>query len=178
MRSEAFLASLALSSLLGTSQETVPSELEVKAAYLVNFAKFAEWPSAAFPDAGSPIIVGVLGRDPFGEILDRVLAGQKAGSRPFKLRRGKRIADMEGCHLLFIAEADRDRVGDALSELRGRNILTVSDSENFASLGGVIGFYVDQKRIRFEVNPQALEKQGLKLSSKLLKLARIVNGGR
>jgi hypothetical protein len=165
---------VALVVLTGTSQEKVLSEYEVKAAYMVNFARFTEWPREAFAGEASAVLIGVVGRDPFGEALDKTLAGQKVGARPFEIRRGKRLADVGECHLLFISDADRERVEDALIALRGRHVVTVSDYLEFAAMGGVIGFYAEGKKIRFEVNPRAAERQGVKLSSKLLRLARIV----
>jgi hypothetical protein len=162
--------------LLGAGQEKPPSEYEVKAAYLFNFAKFVEWPAQSFPTDSSPLVFGVLGKDPFGETLEQAFAGQKVGGRGFEIRRGARIQDLGPCHILFISDSESERLEAVLDSIRGMNALTVSDLDKFASSGGVIGFFHEEKRIRFEVNPDAAQRAGLKLSSKLLKLARIVKG--
>jgi hypothetical protein len=167
---------LALTSLGGMAQEKAPSEYEVQAAYLFNFAKFTEWPATAFPQENAPIVLAVLGRDPFGNILDRTFSGQKIGARNFEIRRGARLEDIGACHILFVSGSESGRLEAVFEGLRNLNVLTVSDIEKFAGSGGTLGFFVDEKKIRFEANPDAAQRAGLKLSSKLLKLARIVKG--
>lgn len=164
----------ALCLLSGATQDKGPSEYEVKAAYVLNFARFAEWPAESFENDSAPVILGILGRDPFGSLLDRTLANQKIGKRGIEIRRGARLQDLGTCHLLFISETETERVEQAIAGARVQGVLTISEFENFAALGGAIGFYAEEKRIRFEVNLRACEKNGIKLSSKLLKLARIV----
>ena len=168
------VSAVSLCLVTGAAQEKSPSEYEVKAAYLLNFAKFAEWPADAFAGEAAPIIVGILGHDPFGELLDRTLANQKIGKRGLEIRRGARLQDLGTCHLLFVSESETERVEQAIAGARTQGVLTVSEFASFASLGGAIGFYVEEKRVRFEVNLRAAEKNGIRLSSKLLKLARIV----
>lgn len=169
------LAMIGLPALLGAGQgETPPSEYEVKAAYLLNFARFVEWPTGAFAQETSPVVLGVLGRDPFGNALDRILGAQKIGGRSFEIRRAARLQELGTCHILFISASEGDRMDGILSSLRGQATLTIADMEKFAPSGGVIGFFTEEKRVRFEANPAAAQRAGIKLSSKLLKLARIV----
>jgi len=175
-RSFCIVALLALALPAWGAQEKAPSEYEVKAAYLFNFAKFTEWPAAAFPHENASIVLGVLGKDPFGGFLDRTFAGQKLGSRCFEIRRGARLEEIGPCHILFICDSESDRLEGILEGLRTLNVLTVSDIEKFAASGGTLGFVMDEKKVRFEANPEAAQRAGLKLSSKLLKLARVVKG--
>jgi hypothetical protein len=141
------------------------SEYEVKAAFLVNFAQFVKWPAKP----GVQPSIGILGDDPFGGALERVAHGN--------IGRSQRLEDLKGCQILFISKSERPRIGQILASLQGTGVLTVSDIEEFARKGGVIGFFMDGAKVRFEINPEAGQKAGLEISSKLMKLGRIVNSG-
>jgi hypothetical protein len=167
---------LALTDLGAAAQENPPSAYEVQAACLFNFAKFTEWPATAFSKDSAPIVLAVLGKDPFGTVLDRTFAGQKIGARYFEIRRGGRLGDIGLCHILFVSESESGRLEAVFEALRNQNVLTVSDIERFAGAGGTFGFFTEEKKIRFEANPDAAQRAGLKVSSKLLNLARIVKG--
>lgn len=151
-------------------------EYPVMAAFLFNFSKFVEWPADAHSGPGSPVVVCVAGKDPFGESLDRTFRGQTVGGRPFQIVRVARREEIPACHILFVAESDGEGAGAVLEGLRSRHVLTVSDRKDFAAWGGMIGFYREDGRIRFELNAAAVDRSSLKVSSKLIKLARLVPG--
>ena len=155
----------------------LPSEYQIKAAFLFNFAQFVEWPSASFRDPATPFAIGILGDDPFGPTLDQIVQGESIGSRKLTIRRSRRLDDLKSCQLVFVGRSEQEHLRDVLDALGNTPVLTVSDIDGFASSGGMIGFYLDQNRIRFEINPQRAQKQGLKLSSQLLSLGRIRSGG-
>ena len=157
------------------AQSKVATEYEIKAAFLYNFAKFVEWPLSAFSDSRQPMSICVFGRDPFGRALEDALLGKTIGDHPVLLGHAKQPADLAGCHIVFVGAADSTRLPDLLTHLRGRAVLVVGESEGFASAGGTIQFVLDQNRVRFAINPDAAERAGLRISSKLLALAMIVH---
>ena len=146
-------------------------EYEVKAAFLYNFAKFVEWPEEAFRDSTAPITIGILGKNPFQGELREVIKGKTVQGRKLDVRRVKGHLT---CHILFIASSEKDNLKKILQRLAGSCALTVSDIEDFASRGGIIGFLTEENRVRFEINVDAAERAGLRVSSKLLKLAKVV----
>jgi hypothetical protein len=148
-------------------------EYDVKAAFLRNFATFAEWPATAFPQPDSPFVIGVLGEDPFGPILDQIMNGEHIGKRPVLVRRCKRLDDARSCQLLFISASEAARLDEILRRLDGLPVLTVGDTPDFAEKGGQIGF-VTTTSVRFNINQQAVRNAGLAISSKILHLAQLV----
>lgn len=159
--------------MAGARADAQGLEYQVKAAFLFNFTKFVEWPFDAFTAPGDPVTVCVVGDDPFGESLDAVVQGETANGRPLKVHRTRSFADLRTCHMLFVPRSER-RQGTILASLRGAGILTVGDGDGFLTDGGIIRFVLDQNRVRFEVNLAAAEGNRLRLSSKLLRLARRV----
>jgi hypothetical protein len=149
-------------------------EYQVKAVFLLNFAQFVDWPADAFPDADTPVVIGVLGDDPFGGVLDQTVRGERLGGRSFQVRRYQRVDEIKICHILFIARSEESRPEGILAGLKNRPILTVSDVDGFAERGGMIRFVTDRNRIRLQINPPAAEAAHLTISSKLLRLAEIV----
>ncbi len=148
------------------------SEYEVKAAFLLNFTKFVEWPASAFPEPKSPLTICILGKDPFGRTLDELVAGEDVSGRPLAVRRITRPPEPGACQVLFLAKGTGD-VADVLRGLR-RDVLTVGDRPDFLLQGGMIAFVLDNRRVRFDINQTAAEAAGLKLSSRLLMVARSV----
>lgn len=146
--------------------------LHVKAAFLLNFAAFVTWPETAFADANAPVVVGVYGADPFGAVLDDVLAGEAVSGRPFLVRRIPRGGDAGGCHILFVSESERGRMAAVLRAVRQKPVLTVADGAEFVAAGGMIGFVVERGRIRFRINQDAAKGAGITISSRLLRLAQ------
>ncbi len=148
----------------------VPEEYRLKAAFLYNFIKFVEWPSGAFADPTSPMVVCVLAGDQFFEAI-RSLEGKTVDQRMLTIRRMARAEDAGQCHVLFIDSSERDRAGRMLESVGNRAVLTVSDMEGFVRSGGMIGLIESGNRIRFEINVAGARFAGLKISSKLLRLA-------
>ena len=150
------------------------SEYAVKAAFLLNFTRFVEWPTNAFADAKSPLVIGVLGENPFGELLSQTLAGQATQGRPLVLRHLNPGDDTAGCHLLFLGSSVHDSVGSILESLKNSPVVTVGEHERFVDLGGMIGFVLVKDSVRFDINPAVATAARLKLSAKLLAVARSV----
>ena len=149
-------------------------EYQVKAVFLFNFAQFVDWPPEAVPDSQAPLIIGILGADPFDGLLDATVRGEHRGARPLEVRRYQRVEDVKACDILFVAAPQGDHPEEVLAGLKNRPILTVSDSDGFAERGGMVGFATDRNRIRLKVNLRATQAARLTVSSKLLRVAEIV----
>jgi hypothetical protein len=145
-------------------------EYLVKAAFLYNFAKFTEWPSEAYADASAPLMVCVLGQDPFGKALDS-LAGKRINGRRVALSRLARVEEAVQCQLVFISESEEGRVPGIVGYLAGRPVLTVCNAPGCTRFRGIIHLRVVSERIRFAIDIDSAKSAGLKLSSKLLALA-------
>jgi len=154
------------------------SEYQLKAVFLFNFAQFVEWPPEAFETADVPIVIGVVGEDPFGPYLDDVVRGEQVKGRALLVKRFKRLEDVDDCHILFISSAEAARARGARGALAGRSILTVSDAGRTAPNATMIQFVDAQKRIRLRIDVETATAAGLTISSKLLRAAEIVPGGR
>jgi hypothetical protein len=150
-----------------------PTEYELKAAFIYNFAKFVEWPASSFSSPSEPLQICVLGNNPLSADLQNIVAEKSIGSHPLQVR-GLEKPGIKGCHALFIGSAESDHVQQALQAAQGASVLTISDSSDFLERGGMINFIFDQNRIRFEVNLKAAQAARLHLSSKLLSLAKSV----
>jgi hypothetical protein len=147
-------------------------EYEVKAAFLLNFLQFVDWPATSVTNTAAPLVIGVLGEDPFGSVLDETIKGETVQGRPLQVKREKKVAHLKDCHLVFITRSERGQLKESLRELRDSPTLTVSDLEAFCKQGGMIGLLSESGKIRFEINQAAAEAGGLKISSKLLRLGR------
>jgi hypothetical protein len=145
------------------------SELEVKAAFIYNFIKFVHWPSATF-EAADELVLCVFG-DALQGPLERIAAGKKAQDKRLSVRTLSDPHDAESCHVLFISSAHEAQLGSILDAIRGRPVLTVGEIERFALRGGIIGVFVSEHRVRFEINAENADRAGLQISSQLLKLA-------
>jgi hypothetical protein len=168
---------LAVTALPATTPAPSPqavSEYKVKAAFLFNFAKFVEWPERDH-DRDS-VTLGVVGLDPFGESLDEVVRGKTVGTKPIAIRRFAGIDELEPCDILFISQSETSRLEEILKALDGTATLTVGEDDEFALRGGIIRFFIQESKIRFEINLEAAEHEGLQVSSKLLQVARTVPG--
>lgn len=147
-------------------------EYQVKAAIVYKVAKFVEWPNDAFLTNGSPLIMCISGVDPFGQYIDN-LNGQMIQGRPFIIRRaGDDYSQLERCHIVFVGpDPEQDSVMDSI---RNSPVLTIGDSSGFAESGGMLGLSVDNHRVAFEINLNAVRDAGLDISASLLQLATIV----
>lgn len=154
-----------------------PTEYQVKAVFLFNFSQFVDWPPAAFADSRSPLIIGVLGRDPFGAMLDEIVNGETVNGRPLAVRRYQSVEQVDACHILFIDRSQDPQLDAVLAALKGRSILTVGDFEGFARRGGIVRFATVGNKIRLRVNLTAAQQAKLTISSKLLRPAEILAPG-
>lgn len=175
-RSAVLVTACMLCSLLpGRAQSRVDNEYRFKAVYLLNFLQFIQWraDSSAGQNSG-PIIIGVAGEDPFGPLLDQTVTGELVGGRRIVVRRFRDIAEVDSCNLLFIPRTLRKGNPPVLRELARRGIVTVGESGEFATEGPVLNFYLNDGKLRFEINETALREAGFTISSRLMKLARII----
>ena len=155
---------------------SAPNEYALKAAFLYNFAKFVTWPDSSLGHAAEPFVIAVLGDDPFGPVLEATVAEKHVGGHPIAIERASDLSDLGRCQLLYISDSEKRLIRWITSELEGRPILTVASTEGFARDGGMIGLLLDGEQIRFDVSPMNIEQVGLRISSKLLSLARDVIG--
>jgi len=160
------------------AQTVATKEYQVKAVFLFNFSQFVTWPTNVFPEAQTPLTIGVLGEDPFGAYLDETVRGEKANGRPLVIQRYRNIKEAKNCQILFVSHSEKKHVEQILAGLKDKNILTVSDMEDFAMKGGIIRFMAAQNKIHFAINLQAAKNANLVISSKLLRLAEIVESGK
>ncbi|MFZ4394573.1 MAG: YfiR family protein [Kiritimatiellia bacterium] len=159
------------------AQGSQRSEYEVKAAFLPLFAQFVKWPPMSFADTNAPLVIGILGDDPFGEALDRAVKNLNAvDNRKLVIKRSRKVADVKSCHVLFICKSEKDRLDQILADIAGGGgaVLTVGDTDGFAARGGMINFVLRENKVRFEINRDAAAHRNLCISSELLSLANIV----
>lgn len=149
-----------------------PTEYQVKAAYLFDFAKFVKWPTSTASDDSFAICV--LGNDPFGDSLDSIVSGERIEGKPVTARRISSPADAKDCRVVFVGQSEQSRLASILPTLSRLPVLTVSDANGFLDHRGIIQFVMDNDRVRFKVNLSAAEQAGLTLSSELLKVATSV----
>ena len=166
------LIGFTLSTQLLYGQKPAP-EYQVKAAFLYNFTRFIDWPTTAFRSPTSPFVIGIIGDDPFGGYINSTVKGEKVNNHPIIVQRYDNIQDVTDCHMLFISSPATARVKDIVRAIGRRGILTVSDMENFTRHGGMVNFYKENSKIRFEVNVASSRSAQLDISSKLLTVARI-----
>ena len=169
----ALWAGLAGASLHAQPPKTA-GEYEIKAAFLYNFARYVEWPSERLPAPGGAFVVTILGEDPFGEALDAVTRDRTIHDRPLAVRRVARVEDVGASQILFISRSEVEDLPRILQRLEAAPILTVGETAQFAERGGMIRFRREGARIGFDINVVSTERAGLRVSSQLLKLARIV----
>jgi hypothetical protein len=149
-------------------------ELRVKARFLYTFGKYVDWPPDTFGSATNAVVIGILGKDPFGGILDETVAGKAINGHRVNIRRFQRVEDIETCHVLFISASEKEQLPNIRSPLAGRKILTVSDLDGFFQTDGQIHFVMQDNRVRFDINLEAIRRAGLKLDANLIREARRV----
>lgn len=162
---------LALLSLPAHALATPDKEHRVKAVFLYNFAQFVEWPDSAFTGPKEPLVVGILGDDPFQDFLDDVVKGESVKGHPIVVKRFKRLEDIKECHVLFIGANEAARLDGQVGELKARRILTVGESQDFIDHGGMVCFVNEGGKVRLKINLGAVQGADLNVSSKLLRLA-------
>ncbi len=157
------------------AQPDPPGEYQLKAVFLFNFAKFVDWPATSFAGPQSPFVVCILGPAPFGRAVDDVFRDKTVDNRPVVIERFKNIAQARQCHMVFVSQSEGFHLADIILHLRGECVLLVGESDGFAEAGGVIQFVIEDNRVHFLINPDAAGRAGLKISSQLLSLARVVH---
>ncbi len=170
-----FLVGLCL--LTAVAQAQSATEYQVKAAFLFNFARFVEWPAEAFPSADSALQICILGQDPFGRDFEQVIVDKVVSGRRIEIAHPDGVPQARACQILFIAASEKPRFPAILQGLKGASVLVVGDTPGFAALGGAINFVLDDGRVRFEINLKAAELAHLKLSARLLTVAKVVLNG-
>lgn len=149
-------------------------EFQIKAAFLYNFAQFVEWPPNTFETDESPLVIGILGMDPFGTFLDDLVKGERVNGRTLLVERYATVDEMGECHVLFVSGSEGNRIDEVATRLKGRHILTVCDWEAYARQGAIVWFAMERNRVRLRINLDAAKAAGLTISSKLLRSAETV----
>ena len=176
----------------GAESDSAPGrEYQIKAAFLYNFIKFVDWPKEKMADSNEPIIIGIIGKDPFGRVFEPI-KNKKVKNRIVVIKRFKSFEEIKKlgehdkaefdrninylrkCHLLFVCSSEKDKVKEVLALVKDHSVLTVADTKGFLESGGTINFLMEDKKVRFEINVTAAKKSKLKISSKLLRLAKRV----
>lgn len=177
MKLRPFISLLVLCTLIAAHQPPQPEtlkEYKVKAVFLFNFTRFVEWPTTSFATTDAPFVIGIVGKDPFGAYLDESVQEENVQGHPFAVRRFRSVDQVKQCHLLFINTSNKEDVSRVLEKLKDQPVLTVGDQQDFSRQGGMIGFITENGKIRLRINREAAKHADLTISSKLLKLAEIV----
>lgn len=166
--------SLGMGANAQSSDSPESSEYLIKAGFIYNFAQLVQWPAGAFSQEDSPIVIGILGTDPFGAIIDRVIENKKLAGRTLVVKRLKRGAAVKDCNILFVSSSEAAHLDEVIQSTKGMPILTIGETPGFAVRGGIINLTLEGNRVRFEVNIEAAKQANLNISSRLLALAKIV----
>ncbi len=154
---------------------TIDREYTIKAAFLYHFLSYIDWPEGTFTDDQQPFVIGVFETDPFGSVLDKIAATKNVGGRPIEIRRLDYSEALTSCHLLFISgKVNPATQKKVLAQLADSHVLCVGEIEDFVEQGGAAQFFVEGNKVRFAFNTTAVDRSNLKVSSKLLSLAKIV----
>jgi hypothetical protein len=157
--------------------QDVSKEYQVKAVFLWRLAQFVTWPSNAFENESSPIVIGVLGENPFGNALSLAVQDETVHGRKIVVQRFRRVSDVRTCHILYISRSEANRVAAINKALARRSILTVSDIPNFAADGGMVRFVSDEGKIKLRVNLESAKSAQLNLDARLLRMADVIRNG-
>ena len=159
---------------MNLAAQTASKEYQVKAAFLFNFIQFVQWPPMIFTNTDEPFRIGVLGENPFDTALEETVQGETIGNHKIIVERAQAVGELANCQVIFISKSEKKHVTEILSALGTKPVLSVSEIEGFAGRGGSINFYLEGSKVRFEINPAAAQRDGLKVSSQLLTLGKIV----
>lgn len=171
-----FIGSGVLGDSPARAQERHATEYQTRAAFLVNFARFIEWPAEAYPDPHAPLVIGILGVDPIQGALAEMVNGKAIGSHPIVVRHFQRDQVLWSCHLLYISRSEQKHMIGILGALRGSHVVAVSELDRFLSAGGAIHLLLENNQIRFDINLEVASHAHVRVSAKLLALARGVVG--
>jgi hypothetical protein len=169
--------SLAIGAKAQSPDSPASSEYLIKAGFIYNFAQLVQWPAVSFSQPDSPIVIGILGTDPFGPTIDRITENKKLDGRNVVVKRlkwSKDIKELRECNILFVSSSEKEHLADVINTVKWLPILTIGETAGFASRGGIINLTLEGNKVRFEVNVEAAKQANLNISSRLLALARIV----
>ena len=155
------------------TQSQAKSEYALKAVFLYNFCRFIEWPKSEFASSTDPIIIAVIGEDPFGSLLEEAVHGETVRGHPIKIQRYRKPESIGQCHLLFISQSEAGPMDAILAAVAGKSVVTVGETDAFLDQGGMIALTADRNRVRLHINPSLLRAANLDVSSKLLRVAQI-----
>jgi hypothetical protein len=161
-----------------TATAQVSREYQLKAVFLFNFAQFTVWPASAFANDKTPIVIGIVGADPFGSALNDTVHGETIDGRPLLIEHYPRSADIKPCHILFISQQESRYTDDILKLVKGKPVLTVADVEIPPTSGVMIRFIVENNKVHFRINAEAARLANITLSSKLLRVAEVAPTGK
>jgi hypothetical protein len=161
---------------VSAADEAQPSEYQVKAAVIFKFTRFIEWPEVVFSSTNAPLVVGVIGENPFGAELDRALKGKDVNGHPFVVKEIKSTVDAKWCQILFISTSEKRHLAEIISAVGTLPVLTIGEMDRFTLSGGIINLRIEENKVRFEINDAAARRAGLRISSKLLSLAKPASG--
>jgi hypothetical protein len=170
------LVSVLVGSNLGFGGDISLSEYQVKALFLLNFAKYVDWPPVSFAETNTPIIIGLYGEDKCGEALKKAVEGRTVAGPRIIIQPVGKDDDLGKCHILFISVSDKKQLGEILDKIKALPVLTVGETDQFMEQGGVINFVKREGRIRLKINLDAARRAKLQISSKLLNVADVVKG--
>ena len=156
------------------SQNEEGAEYSIKLGFLYNFTKFVEWPPDSFRDPSAPLVICMVGHDPFRQDLEAELRNRKVGDHPVEIRTQMPIDKLRVCQIVFVPATEKHQADRIVRGLEGSRTLTVGETEGFAVLGGIINLTIEDNKVHFEINRLAADRAGLKISSKLLGIAKIV----
>ncbi|MFC1736933.1 YfiR family protein [Candidatus Hydrogenedentota bacterium] len=154
--------------------EKAYGEYDVKAALILKFAKYVVWPEKVFKNSEEPIVIVILGKDPFKDKIDKIVAKKKVHGRKLEVKRLKKVGDLKNCHVLFVSRSEKTRLTPILDAVASKSVLTIADMDGFAKKGGIVNLKTVKNKIRFQVNVDAAKQAQLKINSQLLKLSDIV----
>jgi hypothetical protein len=174
-RSKVAVVSAVMAGLMlpGLRAAAPPNEYALKSVFLYNFCRFIDWPDSAFGAPNDPIVIGILGEDPFGPLLEEAVQGETFRGRSIRIEHYRTPREIGRCHLLFVSASETPRINEILAAVAGRSVVTVGETEAFLDRGGMIALAADRNRVRLLVNPNALRAAKLDVSSKLLRVAEI-----
>jgi hypothetical protein len=150
-----------------------PNEYALKAVFLYNFVRFIDWPESAFASSAAPLVIGIVGEDPFGSLLGEAIAGETYHGRPIQIEHYNGGRDLRRCHILFVSQSAAAQLPQILGAVAGKNVVTVGETDYFLNRGGMIALTAGQNRVRLRINSTALRNARLNVSSKLLQVAEI-----
>lgn len=162
---------------LASQAQPINREYQLKSVFLLNFAQFTTWPTNTFPQTNSPLVIGILGADPFGSQLDETVRFENWNGHPFIVQRYPRLEDVKPCHLLFVSGSETRRLDKVVSSVKGKPVLTVADGDAVASREIMIRLITQNNRIRFKINLDLVREANLTISSKLLRVAEVETTG-